>query len=353
MATQRAVIIDGPGVAKVVSDRGIAPLRPDYMLVKVKAVALNPTDWKAAGWKPLDGEPDTKGCGLGVDYAGVVERVADGDSTKKWKKGDRVAGSVHGGNPGFHADGTFAEWTVSRTGVALRLPDSVSFEEGSTLGAGLISCGQALYQQLGLPLPNNPTSAPLAVLIYGASTATGTLAVQLAKLSGLRVLATCSPSNFELVRSRGADMVFDYNSPSAVQDIKTATDDQLGLIFDCVGEKNSPSFCFDAMGKSGGKYSSLLPPTTECPRKDIAVSMVFAYTAYGEAFAKFGHEFPAKMEDYVYASRFFDICEVLLAEGKLKPHPIALEPNGLDGILDGLHKLREGQVSGKKLVYSV
>lgn len=40
MATQRAVIIDGPGVAKVVSDRGIAPLRPDYMLVKVKAVAL-------------------------------------------------------------------------------------------------------------------------------------------------------------------------------------------------------------------------------------------------------------------------------------------------------------------------
>ena len=92
MATQRAVIIDGPGVAKVVSDRDIAPLRHDYMLVKVKAVALNPTDWKAT-----DGEPDTKGCGLGVDYAGIVERVADGDSTKRWKKGDRVAGSIHGG----------------------------------------------------------------------------------------------------------------------------------------------------------------------------------------------------------------------------------------------------------------
>jgi NADPH:quinone reductase-like Zn-dependent oxidoreductase len=173
------------------------------------------------------------------------------------------------------------------------------------------------------------------------------------KRSGLRVLATCSPSNFELVRSRGADIVFDYNNPSAVRDIKTAADDQLGLIFDCVGEKNSPSFCFEAMGQSGGKYSSLLPPATECPRKDIAVSMVFAYTAYGEAFAKFGHEFPAKLEDYVYASKFFDICEALLAEGKLKPHPSAHQPNGFDGILDGLHKLREGQVSGKKLVYSV
>jgi NADPH:quinone reductase-like Zn-dependent oxidoreductase len=74
MATQRAVISDGPGVAKVASGHGIAPLRPDYMLVKVKAVSLNPTDWKA-----LDMEPNTKGAVLGVDYAGVVEKVADGD----------------------------------------------------------------------------------------------------------------------------------------------------------------------------------------------------------------------------------------------------------------------------------
>jgi NADPH:quinone reductase-like Zn-dependent oxidoreductase len=92
MATQRAVIIDGPGVAKVVSGHGIAQLRHDYMVVKAKAVALNPTDWMAR-----DVEPNTKECVLGVDYGGVVEKVADGDNTKKWTKGDRVAGSVHGG----------------------------------------------------------------------------------------------------------------------------------------------------------------------------------------------------------------------------------------------------------------
>jgi hypothetical protein len=106
------------------------------------------------------------------------------------------------------------------------------------------------------------------------------------------------------------------------------------------------------MGKSGGKYSSLLFPV-ECPRKDIVLSMVFAYTAYGEAFTKFGHEAPANNGDYLYASKFFDICEVLLAEGKLKPHPSARRPNGLDGVLDGLNELRDGQVSGEKLVYSV
>jgi hypothetical protein len=147
-------------------------------------------------------------------------------------------------------------------------------------------------------------------------------------------------------------MVFDYNSPSAVQDIKTATDDQLGLIFDCIGAKDSPSFCYEAMGKSGGKYSTLLFPV-DCHRKNITVSMVFAYTAYGEAFTKFGYEAPANPEDYLYVSKFFDICEVLLAEGKLKPHPSALRPNGLDGILAGLEELKEGRVSGEKLVYSV
>jgi NADPH:quinone reductase-like Zn-dependent oxidoreductase len=61
----------------------------------------------------------------------------------------------------------------------------MSFENAATLGAGVISCGQGLYEQLGLPLPDeaeNISLAKLDILIYGASSATGTLAVQLAKL---------------------------------------------------------------------------------------------------------------------------------------------------------------------------
>ena len=89
MATQRALVVQAPGLAKVVSGHGIAPLRPDSVLLKVKAVALNPTDWKALQ-KPI------QGCVMGVDFAGVVETIADGDVARKWKKGDRVAGSLHG-----------------------------------------------------------------------------------------------------------------------------------------------------------------------------------------------------------------------------------------------------------------
>lgn len=90
MDTQRVVIRESPGAAKLVSGHCVLPLRPDSMLVKVKAAALNP-----GGGKLLDEEPNTDGCVLGIDYAGVVEKVADGETTKKWKKGDRVAGPAH------------------------------------------------------------------------------------------------------------------------------------------------------------------------------------------------------------------------------------------------------------------
>ena len=68
----------------------IPELRPEYILVKTVAVALNPTDWTS-----LDavGEPGTI---VGCDYAGVVEQVGSGGSTR-FKKGDRIAGFAHGG----------------------------------------------------------------------------------------------------------------------------------------------------------------------------------------------------------------------------------------------------------------
>lgn len=64
----------------------------------------------------------------------------------------------------------------------MKIPDGVSFEDASALGAGIITMGQSLYQSLGLPLPNNPSKENLPVLIYGGSTATGTLSIQFAKL---------------------------------------------------------------------------------------------------------------------------------------------------------------------------
>jgi NADPH:quinone reductase-like Zn-dependent oxidoreductase len=78
MDTQRVVIRESPGVAKVVSGHCIVPLRPNSMLVKVKAVALNPRHGKL-----LDREPNTDRCVLRINYASVVEKVANRETTKK------------------------------------------------------------------------------------------------------------------------------------------------------------------------------------------------------------------------------------------------------------------------------
>jgi hypothetical protein len=99
-------------------------------------------------------------------------------------------------------------------------------------------------------------------------------------------------------------------------------------IFDCVGGAEAAQFCYDAFGQNGGHYSSLqFPPA--CSRKDVKTSMVVAYTSYGEFFSKFGTDWPAQPENYEFGSKFFELSEAMLAEGKLEPHPARIGEGGL------------------------
>lgn len=176
-STQKAVIIHAPKQALLVRDAPIPRLRDGYILVRTHAVALNPTDWKHIDYLP------SPGAIVGCDYAGVVEAIAPRGVTKAFAKGDRVAGFVHGSDAVEHENGAFAEYVVAKADLQLRVPERVSLEEAATLGVGVTTVGQALYQSLGLPLPTQPMEKTAEMLlVYGGSTATGTLAVQFAKL---------------------------------------------------------------------------------------------------------------------------------------------------------------------------
>ena len=88
MALTRAIVVvreNTPGIAEV----PLPQLHDDWVLVKVKAIALNPTDWKHVAWGGCD-----VGCRIGCDYAGVVERI--GRNVSNFVKGDRITGWVHG-----------------------------------------------------------------------------------------------------------------------------------------------------------------------------------------------------------------------------------------------------------------
>ena len=195
-------------------------------------------------------------------------------------------------------------------------------------------------------------------MIYGASTATGALAVQYAKLSGLQVLATASPHNFDYVKSLGADEVFDYNSPTCAADIRKFTNNKLKYAMDCISEGKSPQITVEAISEEGGLYTNLLNLTTDKIAEfnsAVEARWTLAYTIVGERFTFGKTEFPAKPEDEEFAKKFWALSRDLLAQGKVKAHKPSVNKygEGLDGVLKGLDAMKEGKVSGEKLVFTL
>lgn len=171
--------------------------------------------------------------------------------------------------------------------------------------------------------------------------------------SGLTVLTTCSPHNFDLVKSLGATAAFDYKSPDCAKQIREYTNNNLKYAFDIISLGPSAKICADALSSTSGcVYSALLP--VDMPRKDVDDhGFTMAYTAMGEYFTFGPIEFPAKQEDFEFAQMFWGMAEKLLGEGKFKVHPPSVRKGGLKGVLEGLQEMREEKVSGQKLVYKV
>lgn len=172
--------------------------------------------------------------------------------------------------------------------------------------------------------------------------------------AGWKVITTCSPRNFDLVKSLGADEVFDYSDKDCGAKIREYTSNKLQYAWDTITIPASMQICADALTtEAGAHYGCLGQP--EVPRGDVEVTFTVAYMALGDGFTKAGMTFEAKdlQEHYDFAVQWSGIFEKLLIEGKVKVHPPKLMDGGLDSVLEGLDLLRNEKVSGQKLVYRV
>lgn len=176
------------------------------LLVRVEAVSVNPVDTKVRA--PKDGaEPAPRI--LGWDAAGVVEAV--GEQVSLFKPGDAVfyAGDIS--RPGSNS-----EYHLVDERITARKPSKLDWAQAAALPLVSITAYEALFDRLGFD-PGG-THRGQTLLILGGAGGVGSMGIQLAKLAGLRVLATASRGESrEWVLSLGADHVLDHRLPLGPQ----------------------------------------------------------------------------------------------------------------------------------------
>ncbi|MBC8153212.1 MAG: NAD(P)-dependent alcohol dehydrogenase [Bacteroidetes bacterium] len=217
----KAILFSEYGPADVLHLADVPPptIKPNEVLIEVKAVSVNPLDWKIrAGYMaPIFGPQFPKR--VGSDVAGIIREV--GKDVSNYTPGDEVYGMVNpfGGQPG-----SFAEQIALPANQVSDKPTAMTFAEAASVPVVGLTALQGLLNQAGLV-------AGETVLVNGASGGVGIFAVQIAKILGATVTAVCSTANVETVRQLGADTVLDYTQMNVLEEAGS-----FDLVFDAVGK---------------------------------------------------------------------------------------------------------------------
>ncbi len=191
----------------------------DEVLIKIKAVSINPLDWKIrkGEMKLMSGSKFPKK--IGIDFSGSVEKV--GPKVTLFKNEDLVFGAVNG-----MKEGALGEYVIVKESQLFQKPENLSFSQAASIpvvGAGAFD---AIYN-LG------KVKAGKQVLINGATGGMGMFALQLAKQAGAIVTAVANTDGIKLALDWGADQVIDYTKINIIE-----TEKKFDVIFDLSGRLN-------------------------------------------------------------------------------------------------------------------
>ncbi|GAA5910669.1 zinc-binding alcohol dehydrogenase family protein [Sporobolomyces salmoneus] len=309
--------------------------------VVVHAVSIQPVDWKIRAYDFFVKEYPFI---LGTDVAGTVEEVGEGVSHVK--KGDRVLGHALGLGTGDARHSGFQQYAVIHGTTIAKIPDSVSFEHATVLPLALSTASAGLYQPgyLELPFPSatSPSATNKSILVWGGSSSVGSAAIQLAKASGLRVVATASPANHDNVKALGADVVVDYKDEKVVEKLVEALKGtEFAGVYDAISENGSVEASAKVAHQVGGKQfiATVLPPPEKIPG-DVKAAGVFAVTI-------------GTQHSEVGIAVYQKFVSEALENGSLKckPEPLVVG-HGLEKIDHGLDVQQKG-VSFKKVVVTI
>lgn len=317
-----------------IRDTPIPEPNDDQVLIKVVVSGTNPKDWK------LPEIPQIGPQNSGDDIAGTVEKV--GSNVTEFKVGDRVAAFHEMNKPG----GSFAEYAIAWQHTTFHIPQKTTFEEGAAIPLAAMTSALGLYQSLGLPQPfGRPATEPIPLIVYGAASAVGAYAVQLAGQSNIHPLICVAGKSVahveKLIDTSKGDAVVDYRNgdEAVVEGIKKAANGaKLLYALDAVAEHGS----FVNIGKvlgQGGHLTTVLPVDP----KQLPDHVKSDFTMVGDVHGK------SKDFGFVY----FRYFAKGLQDGWFKPQPQVVVPGGLGGVQKGLQDLKDHKANAVKFVFRV
>jgi len=337
MSNRAAYITAAKARPFAVQDAPLPEPGSNEVVVRSYAAAINPVDWKIQDYGVfIENYPAI----LGTDAAGTVHAV--GSSVTHVKPGDRVIAHLDGLANKQNTNNGFQLFPKTASIYVAKLPDNISFAEGSVLPLAISTAAAGLFQKdyLSLPHPQvggKATQSDEIVLVWGGSSSVGSTVIQLARAAGLQVATTASAHNHDYVKALGASHVFDHTSSSVVDDIVSALKGKKFVgIYDAISTEDTVKKNVDIASKLDGKkfVATVLPPP-EGLNSDVTVKGVFALTIAGNEVGK------AVWSDFVPEA---------LKDGSLKtkPEPLVIG-KGLEKLQEGCDKNKAG-VSAKKVV---
>ena len=221
LPAQMTVIgISKPGGPEVLvpETRAVPRPGPDEILIKVLAAGVNRPDvsQRQGHYPPPPGASDLPG----LEVAGEV--VAVGSNAKKHKPGDKVMSLVAGGG--------YAQYCIAQDAQAMAVPPSLSIAEAGAIPETLMTVWHNVFERGAL-------KAGETLLIHGGSSGIGTMAIQLAKAFGAKVIVTVgSKEKADACLKLGADRAINYKTEDFVAEVKAATSGAgANVILDTVG----------------------------------------------------------------------------------------------------------------------
>jgi NADPH:quinone reductase len=221
LPSQMTVIgISRPGGPEVLlpERRAVPTPGPDEILIKVLAAGVNRPDvaQRLGHYPPPPGASDLPG----LEVAGEV--AARGSNAKRHELGDKVMSLVAGGG--------YAQYCIAQDAQAMKVPPSLSIQEAGALPETLMTVWHNVFERGGLKQGET-------LLVHGGSSGIGTMAVQLAKAFGAKVIVTVgSKDKADACTKLGADHAIDYKTKDFVAEVQTLTAGQgANVILDMVG----------------------------------------------------------------------------------------------------------------------